>query len=235
MKYTDAHCHITNCPHTNTMCCIYDAINESDWDKVIEFSNSENIFACIGVHPWFLDDIKSDWESRLYEKLVQNPTIMVGEIGLDKHKPNLEHQIQIFVIQMEIAAKLNRPVHLHCVGAWDKILHILKAQNGKLPPVILAHSFNDNPQIIGQIAEKYNVYFSYNLHDITEKNTDIIRSTPFSRILTESDASDPTTQIQHICASIETISKILNFSQNETANQIYNNFQRMVSYVRPIE
>lgn len=217
------------------MCCICDATNESDWDKVIEFSNSENTFACIGVHPWFLDDIKPDWESRLYEKLVQNPTIMIGEIGLDKHKPNLEHQIQIFVTQMEIAVKLNRPVHLHCVGAWDKILHILKAQKGKLPPVILAHGFNDDPQILGQIAEKYNMYFSYNLHDITEKNTNIIRSTPPSRILTESDASDPTTQIQHICASVENISKILNFSQDETINQIYDNFQRMISYVRPIE
>lgn len=231
MKYTDAHCHILTPPHNEVVCCICNATNENDWNKVINNSNSENVFACIGIHPWHINNIRPGWESRLYETLAQNPTVMVGEIGIDKHKPNIEAQTQIFTTQLEIAANLKRPLHLHCVGAWDKILHIFKAMGNNMPPTILAHKFNDSPQIIEQIADKYNVYFSYS----TESAPAIIRATPTTRILIESDTFDAENQIQNITTTTDHIAEITQFDPNEISEQIYENFQRMVSYVRPIE
>ncbi len=231
MKYTDAHCHILTPPHNEVVCCACDATNEDDWEKVINNSNSENVFACIGIHPWYINSIRNGWESRLYETLVQNPTVMVGEVGIDKHKPDIETQIKVFADQLEIAAKLKRPLHLHCVGAWDKILHIFKTRGNHMPPTILAHRFCDNPQIIEQIADKYNVYFSYSM----ESTPDIIRATPITRILTESDTFDVQKQIQNIITAINNIAEITQSEPNEISEQIYENFQRMVSYVRPIE
>jgi TatD DNase family protein len=235
MKYTDAHCHLTKIPNGEIACCICDATNESEWDQVIENSNADTVFACIGVHPWFVSNINAGWESRLYEKLLQNQSVMVGEIGIDKYKPDIETQTKIFYDQFEIAAKLKRPIHLHCVGAWDKILHILKTASNNSLPTILVHGFNDNPQIIAQIAEKYNVYFSYSPHEITEKFSDIVRNTPIKRILTESDAYDSETAFQNIVMITETIAQILDSNPDDICEQIYDNFQRMVSYVRPIE
>lgn len=231
MKYTDAHCHIITQPQHEIVCDICDATNEGDWDKIIDTTNNENIFGCIGIHPWYINNLQKDWESRLYEKLIQNPTVMVGEVGLDKHKPDIETQIKVFTIQLEIATKLKRPLHLHCVGAWDKLLHIFKSTGNNMPPVILAHKFNDNPTIIEQIADKYNVYFSYS----TEIRPDIVLATPTKRILTESDAFDSETQIQNIITATENISGVLHTAPDEISEQTYENFQRMISYVRPVE
>lgn len=235
MKYSDAHCHITKIPAPDIACCICNATNESDWDKIIENTNSETIFGAIGIHPWHLDSIKPGWESRLYAKLIQNPTIMVGEIGLDKYKPDMPQQIQIFTTQIKIAGELRRPISLHCVGAWDKVMHILKAMGHNLPPAILAHGFNENAQIITQTADKYNIYFSYSAHNSTPNLPDIIRATPNSRILTESDAFEPDCEMKPVIDSVKIISESLDISCNDTTEQIYENFQRMVSYVRPIE
>ena len=211
MKYTDAHCHILTSPHRDIAECICDATTESDWDKTIENSNSENIFACIGVHPWFIHDIKPGWESRLYDKLVNNQTVMVGEIGLDKHKPDIETQIRIFTTQLEIASELRRPLHLHCVGAWDKILHIFKTVRNNMPPVILAHRFNDDPKIIEQIVTKCNMYFSYS----AESSHDIIRATPTTNILMESDAFDIEAQIKNITMATDHIAEMMHTTPDE--------------------
>jgi len=231
MKYIDAHCHMITAPNAEIACAVCDATCESDWDKVIEIANSETIFACIGVHPWYIDSITPCWESRMRKKLAENPSVMIGEIGIDKYKPNIDLQIRVFTEQIEIAAELNRPVHIHCVGAWDKVLHILKSHSANLPPMILAHRFDGNRQIIDQICHDYNVYFSYSLDCEAER----VRNTPVDRILVESDAFDADTQISRIVATTGNVANILNLTPDEVTKQTYENFQRMISYVRPIE
>lgn len=231
MKHTDAHCHLTCMPNSEIACAICDATQESDWDKVITNSDNETVFACIGIHPWFVDTITPGWESRMREKLTQNPSVMVGEIGLDKYKPEMELQMQVFTTQIKIAIEMERPVHIHCVGAWEKILHILKNMRGKLPPVILAHKFDGNQQIINKIYDKYNVYFSYSA-DACAKT---VRNTPIERILIESDAYDTKNEQENIITTTKNIANILDLTPDEIAKQTYENLQRIISYVRPIE
>ena len=130
MKIIDAHSHIDFITHTiqpdvcATVCC---TTNEEQWCKLKRMIKSDNkIYGCFGVHPWFADSVKDGFDKRLENLLTNNSQYMIGEIGLDKYKPNMDIQMQIFEKQFNIAIKHKRTVVIHCVGAWDKMLHILK-------------------------------------------------------------------------------------------------------------
>ncbi len=237
MLYTDAHCHIVPpVPKGGEIAgCICNAVRESEWANFAENADEEN-FVCIGVHPWYLKDITDGWQSRMEQILYDNPNVMVGEIGLDKHHDDMPRQIKVFTEQLEIAARCRRPVHLHCVGAWDKVLHILKDHANNLPPVILAHGFNGSPDLIEKLANEYNMLFSYRA---TYQNDDKlyarVLTTPVDRLLVESDADTTLAQGEILKTTVQQISGVLCCAPDELCAQIYMNFQRMISYVRTID
>ena len=159
MKIIDMHSHIEYITHNfqhdvvGTVCCTK---NESEWQKLIDIINNDNrVYGAFGVHPWFLSDIKQDFENRLEQQLLSNPEYMVGEIGLDKYHPDMEKQIEVFINQLNIAIKLKRIVFLHCVGAWDKTLHILKQYKKSELPMIVVHGFNDSDVILKNFLEEF--------------------------------------------------------------------------------
>lgn len=212
---------------------IRNATKQSEWDKISTVSDDKQ-FACIGIHPWHIASATPDWQSDLYNRLKQNPLLMVGEIGIDKYHDNIINQEEIFIAQLKIAFELNRPVHLHCVGAWDKILHIFKMLNKSMPPIIVAHSFNGNPSIIQQLANQYNLYFSYSVPQ-DAKTTARIIETPISRLLVESDAYDTESEMESIEMATNAIANILGQEIDIITEHIYQNFQKVTSYVRPID
>ena len=235
MKYTDAHCHIisqSECPEilAGRIC---NSTTVADWDKISDIHDDKN-FNCIGIHPWNIESVPPDWATKMRKKLAQNQTLMIGEIGLDKYHPNLPEQEQIFITQLQIASEFNRPIHLHCVGAWDKILHIFKELRTTMPPIVVAHGFNGDVGIISQIADKYNTYFSY--HTPTDaKAIGRIIATPTTRLLAESDAHDNDTEVQIISDTVNILAGILGQEYDCINEQIFHNFQKVISYVRPID
>ncbi len=201
-KYFDAHCHLNNADIPQNIAVINNATKISEWARTVELATAHpRIFGAIGVHPWYISDLPNDWDAQLRNLLIANPNIMVGEIGLDKYYPNMDIQSDIFSRQLEIAGELARGVHVHCVGAWDKLLHILKKHKSKLPPFILFHRYSGNPTDIARLANEYNAYFSY--CDVRSKT---IAYTPHDRILIETDSDNPA----NIIAIDEQMSKICN-------------------------
>ena len=144
-------------------------------------------------------------------------------------------QIEIFTRQLEIAAELGRPLHLHCVGAWDKVLHIFKEHSGKMPPAIIAHAFNGDTAQIPELTEKYNMYFSYGSEHNDANTAARIAATPATRILCESDSFDTMDAMEKLTAAVDLIATIRGISPDETTEQINSNFNGVLSYVRPIE
>ncbi len=220
MKIIDAHSHIDYITHNyqsdvvRTICC---ATNESEWDKLTDMiTRDKNIYGAFGVHPWFVDEAQFGFEKRLYDLLQSNDDFMVGEIGLDKFKPNMDNQIDVFCRQMNIAVELNRTVFLHCVGAWDKILHILKSY--KKLPAIVAHDFNGSIDILNTLIKNYDIMFS--LHRI---NADLIGATPIDKIMVETDGKNNII-LQDI---IDKISIIKN--EPDANDIIYKNTQRILN------
>ena len=79
-----------------------------------------------------------------------------------------------------------------------------------------------------QFLSGYNAYFSVN-------RATNIPWIPADRLLIESDAYDNDTEIQIIEDASNAIANILGIEHDAFIEQIYQNFQRVISYVRPIE
>lgn len=134
------------------------AVEEGDWATLIsleEQGQQQKTVAAggLGIHPWKAHEVKPGWESRLREALIQTPSLLVGEIGLDKSreadKTGWETQLRMFEEQMELAAELRRPVSMHCVRAYGTIYEWLKKRPTatECPPSLAFHSYTGSTEM----------------------------------------------------------------------------------------
>lgn len=120
-----------------------------------------------GIHPW--DTAASDEEIErqleiLRIKSSERQTVAIGEAGLDTLRgAPLDRQEEIFVKQAEIASQAGKPLIIHCVKAYDRILGLKRRLAPKNLWVI--HGFRGKPQLARQLldagihlsfGEKYN-------------------------------------------------------------------------------
>jgi len=190
MKIIDAHSHIDYITHriqTDVVGTVVCTIDEFEWGVLINMMrHSDKIYGAFGIHPWRAQFVDSGFYLRLKSLLKTNRSLMVGEIGLDKFKPNMDKQIDVFTKQFDIAVELQRRVVLHCVGAWDKILHILKSYSKSKLPTIIVHGFDDSLQIMQNLLDNYDVVFSLGKNSVYGKNCRI-EQIPDDKILVETD------------------------------------------------
>jgi Tat protein secretion system quality control protein TatD with DNase activity len=214
-KFIDAHCHLFDCILPDNIGAIVNATRPSEWGGVIAQANKNiNVWAAIGVHPWFVADLVAGWDEQLQDLLIQNPEIMVGEIGLDKHKPDMDLQIDVFSRQLEIAAELGRGVHVHCVGAWDKMFAVLKKCKSKQPPFMLFHRFSGNAGDVARLCADYNAYFSF----MNARN--VVADVVSNRVLIETDSNNPmgivrvAEQVAAICSNCDCYENTIRMLKN---------------------
>lgn len=236
LRYSDAHCHLSDAPDvdsalSNARACGVDTFIVApscitQWSEIINLTNKYPfVFGLVGVHPWHVCELPQEWMSELRKKLIENPKIMVGEIGLDKNHPHMDLQIKVFTHQLKIAHEFSRGIHLHCVGCWNMVLQILDENKNALPPFILAHGFNGRAEDIEKIADRYNIYFSYGPRALRQRLVvSRILKTPLSRILVESDDINSCA----IPSLLQKISEILNVETDILADIIYKNTKQIV-------
>ena len=230
-KYIDAHCHIGCGATDNSVTAFFcNSVTESQWIDILKiFECNTAVFPCLGLHPWNMNDIKAGWDMRLIRVLSQYTHCMVGEIGLDKLHPNYDVQIDVFTRCLDIAAKMHRAVHIHCVRAWGDMLEIL-TRLSNLPPVLVFHAFSASPEIMQRLLKlKSRVYFSYSASvcDARRHNlANTVRCTPMDNILIESDGAmaESGDVLRHVALRIATIK---NMPIESLLDTIYNNAQRV--------
>lgn len=236
-RYIDAHCHMgTNADFDSVMHknaargivgYVCNGVNFHDWADIIAIGTRPEIYPCIGIHPWNIKFVPGNWAIGMRKILQDNPGLMVGEIGLDKHYPEMDAQIDFCKIQMEYAAEFKRAAHVHCVGAWDKMLEILKSCR-ILPPAIIAHGFAGPMDIIDRAADKYNMYFSYSpaiLNPARARARQCVSKTPQNRILIESDGD-----ISSAHQIIDVANEISRIRATDMTDTIYNNTMEMIKH-----
>ena len=103
---------------TRTVCVGYN-VEKSKF--ALEIANSHNfIFATCGISPNDIEDFSLE-NLREIEKIGKNKKIVaIGEIGLDYYwnKENKEKQKELFIKQIEIANRLNKPIVIHTRDAY---------------------------------------------------------------------------------------------------------------------
>ena len=223
IKYIDAHCHLSYPPSEINVGAVYNAARQSDWENIVSVTDvHNNTFGAIGIHPWYISDVTDNWESELQDLLHKNPELLVGEIGLDKHKPAMETQIQVFCNQLLLAHEMGRGICLHCVGAWDKVLNVFKVFQNRLPRFVLSHCYSGNAKDIQNFSEKYNMYFSYGPRNL--QDTERLCATPLDRIVAETDGFNP----NDVVIIVNRIASILHIAPEKMADIIYQNTLRML-------
>jgi TatD DNase family protein len=117
----------------------------------------------------------------------------VGEIGLDRWKPDLSYdgQEEVFIAQLRLAAERNLPVSIHCLQAWGRMLEILKAEPRPACGFLL-HSYGGSKEMVKPFAD-LGAYFSlpgYYAHERKQHQRETFKHVPTERLLIETDAPD---------------------------------------------
>ncbi len=204
--------------------------NPDEWQtlKALLKSHSE-VIGFFGVHPWYVNDISNNWQATLESLLKESAKVGVGEIGLDKTKPNYEKQKSVFVEQLELAIKYKRMMTIHSVKAHEDILTILKRYKGSLPPIIL-HSYSAPLSFIKPF-EELGCYFSISPFILkkNEKSTkEILLSIPENRLLVETDAPDGLKSPELLPEFIMHLADIMGWGYTKLENIVTANIERLI-------
>ena len=146
------------------------AYDPPSWLAMGDLAQRPGVSVAVGLHPWAADaqwsapgrngdatiETAMDSAARcsalkhaLGGLLQAGMACAVGEIGLDTkvgdEGPSLELQLEILRVQLELAADLDRPVILHCRGAFAELLDEVKRFDGRLGGVLHAYSRGPDP------------------------------------------------------------------------------------------
>ena len=166
---------------------------EGDWPQVLALAQENKIvLPSFGYHPWYLVARTPGWLKKI-EKFLDAIPSAVGEIGLDRWKPDLAYagQEEVFLAQLRLAAVRDLPVTIHCLQAWGRMHELLRDHPRPTCGFVL-HSFGGPPEMIPALA-KLGAYFSfpgYFLNDRKGRQRETFRQVPTDRLLIETDAPD---------------------------------------------
>ena len=102
MIYCDAHLHLVqrdalkNAKAGGLKTFFMNSRNPKEWEEVISCATSYQGYACLGVHPWFVENLEIGWQDNLAQILMHNENVMIGEVGLDRLHPAFEKQHEVF-------------------------------------------------------------------------------------------------------------------------------------------
>lgn len=128
----DTHCHLDEYENIDEIVSSFDGIIiTSGYDdksnlKVLEIVDKyKNVYGTLGIHP---EEASNNYNLKIIEENIDNPKIVaIGEIGLDYHytKDNMEKQKQLFMRQLDLANKYQKPIVVHSRDAILDTYNIL--------------------------------------------------------------------------------------------------------------
>lgn len=184
-------------------------------------SCANNQYYSSGIHPWFINkETLNEDLKKINEKIQDENCLFLGEIGLDLlTEIPFDLQEIVFKKQVEIANCANKPILIHCVKAFDRLISIKKELKSNVPWII--HGYNSNIQITNQLI-KNDLFFSFgkSILNTSKKSIEII---PLNRVFCETDNAD--IKIQEIYAQV---AKCKNLKISQIKNEVFNNFQNTV-------
>jgi len=188
------------------------------------FDEFKHRWLSVGIHPWYAHN---DWEQQLARMalhIAHKNVIAIGECGLDRLIPMpLSQQLVIFEAQVQLAQAYQKPVIIHCVKAFNELLHWKKQSKVNVPLII--HGFNNHPQIAQQLLEA-GFYLSLGTAVLNPRSNaaKVASLIPAQQFFLENDNQD--TPVQSV---YEAAANLLNLPIDVLENQIWHNFAAITS------
>lgn len=248
MQLIDVHCHLfmeplsrdpgavlTRAREAGVTGIIVPAYDLASWAKVTGLARRQGVKVMYGLHPWVADE---PLDLDQLEEVLSGPAVAgVGEIGLDFKvaSPGRDVQLRTLERQLELAAKLELPVALHCRGAFEEMIGVLASYAPKLSGIV--HAFTRGPQLAERFLEQ-GLHLSYG-GGITRRHAKRAlsgaASAPLDRIVLETDAPSiglqevPPEQVEprHVRPIAEALAEIRGQSVEEVAAATTGNAKRL--------
>jgi TatD DNase family protein len=153
----------------------------------------EFIYAAVGLHPYYADEMNDVNISILREYAKSKKVVAVGEIGLDYfHMPHSKQmQKECFTRQMELAAELNLPVMIHDREAHQDVFDLMVRYRARDVGGVM-HSYSGSVEMARRYLD-LGFYLSV-AGPITYLNArkilEVVKYAPMDRILIETDCPD---------------------------------------------
>jgi len=216
---------------------ISNGLNPESNRKTLELSRKYKIVKpALGLYP---DDAIKLTEKQIQDELNfieknKNKIIAIGEVGLDykycKKKQEQELQKEIFLKIINLSKQINKPLIIHSRKAEQEIIDMLENSDAKK---VVLHCFSGKLKLIKRAAE-LGYYFSIPTNITHSQHFQkLAELADINKLLTETDApylspyKNRRNEPSFIIETIKKIAEIKNISINETANNIFMNYQKI--------
>ncbi len=237
MQFTDSHCHLDNkvfdeqlasllaqCTKLAINRIIIPSIAPDNFDAVLSLTqqyhnNPIKLYACLGIHPWFLTGLNEAHLVQLSNKVLKEKEsiIAIGEIGIDganikrNEEPEKEllKQQYFFDFQLNLAKQQHLPVIIHHRQSHHYIVPLLKQL--RLTKAGVIHGFSGSYQ---QAKDYLDLGFKLGIgstisYSRAKKTINTVKRLPLDSLVLETDApSMPLSD--EVLNSLATIDKPIN-------------------------
>lgn len=170
--------------------------------------------SAVGLHPW------QAASGTLPSREAVAAADAVGEIGLDKAcGVDFETQKELFVKQLEMAERFEKPVVLHCVKAFEEVMTMLDKHTLR---AVIFHGFIGSKEQAERSVKK-GYYLSFGARTEGSKKTiEALRVTPLDRLFVETDEAEVTIE-----AMYQTIARLRDIEVEELKRATAANYKRI--------
>jgi len=237
---------IKNCEHKNVVAIVSQGVDIDSNRKVLELSSKYKIVkAALGIYPLNCYEMITNGKQEDFDKeisfidaqLKQKKAVAIGEVGLDykevdpteNNKKIMKDCLRKFI---ELAKRHDVPIILHSRKAEFELIDFLEQEGMKGKKVIM-HCFSGRKHHVQRV--KNNGWFITVPASVvkTEHFQYIARDVPLSQLLTETDSpylspdSKSINNPSNVILAIKKIAEIKKMNEEEVANIIYNNYQKL--------
>lgn len=161
----DAHSHLGQ-PAASVGWQVLCGTCEADWGAVLRRAGSQagpepgRILPMLGLHPWQVPAASNRWTERL-ESLLRSHRAGLGECGLDFAREDADRPAQeaAFRLQLRWARALHRPVTIHAVRAWGRLIDLLR-EEGVPSAGAMVHAFGGSAET-ARTLQNMGLYLSF--------------------------------------------------------------------------
>jgi len=200
---TDSHCHLDRLSdqpleqlldaarlrQVERFLCV--AIDSSNTPEVVAIAGRHaDVYATAGVHPMEVakSPVARDW---LVHWGTRPGVVALGETGLDYHytAETAREQQESFVLHLQVASELGRPVVVHSRDARADTLELLRSHASREHAGVL-HCFTED-WAMARAALDLNFYISFSgivTFPRAEDLREVVKRVPLDRLLVETDA-----------------------------------------------